>query len=373
MKVRHITILCLTSMLLLQAARAQETVNAIAAPKIPLPPEEVSATVTRFSYIVYGDSRGRRDGEALQYEHSLVVDGMLAAIKRLENSDYPVRFVMQSGDAVVNGGDPRQWNVSFVSLINRLTTEGGVPYFLAPGNHDVTSAQNLNSRQRQQGLRNFLDAMAQLIPPDDAPRRLKGYPTYAFGYGNTFVVALDSNIAGDATQYDWVKAQLDGLDRGRYVNVVAMFHHPVFSSGPHGGATIEPPTAVLRSRYMPLFRTHHVKLLLAGHDHLFEHWVERYMDDSGRHRMDLVVTAGGGAPLYAYEGEPDLTQYLRANQATRVQLEHLVKPGKAGENPYHFVIVRVDGDRINLEVVGVDWGSGFRPYRSNTVDLRDPS
>jgi len=35
--------------------------------------------------------------------------------------------------------------VSFAGLINRLTTEAGVPYFLAPGNHDVTPAAALDA------------------------------------------------------------------------------------------------------------------------------------------------------------------------------------------------------------------------------------
>ena len=357
-----------------QGNQAPQAVQAIAAPKRPLPPEEASAGVAKFSFIGYGDTRGRQDGVQLQYEHGLVVNGMLAAIKRLETTEYPVRFVLQSGDAVVNGGEARQWNISFVGLINRLTTEGGVPYFLAPGNHDVTVAENLDSPQRQQGLRNYLQAMSQLIPPDNAQRRLAGYPTYAFGYGNTFVVALDSNIANDMTQYNWVKAQLEGLDRKRYVNIVALFHHPVFSSGPHGGPKLEPPSAAMRTRYMPLFRANHVSAAFTGHDHLFEHWAEHYTDSTGRHRMDLVTSAGGGAPLYTYEGEPDLTEYLRANQAARVQVEHLVKPGpQPSDNPYHFVIVHVNGEHMDMEVVGVDWGSGFSPYpyRSNRVDLSD--
>src|SRR5436190_18875821 len=102
-----------------QASQAPLSVQAIARAKNPLPPEEASASVTRFSYIVYGDTRGRRDGIEVQYEHSLVVGGVLEAIKRLEATDYPVRFIMQTGDAVFDGGDPRQWNVSFVGLINR--------------------------------------------------------------------------------------------------------------------------------------------------------------------------------------------------------------------------------------------------------------
>src|SRR6266446_2592757 len=347
-------------------------VRTIAAPRKPLPLEDASAGVTKFSYIVYGDTRGRADGVELQYEHGLVVDGMLAAIKQLESTDYPVRWVMNTGDAVFDGGDVRRWNNSFVGLANRITTEGGLPYFLAPGNHDVTVAENLDNPQRQQGLRNYLQAMSRLIPPDNARRRLAGYPTYAFGYGNTFVLALDSNIANDATQFEWARKQLEGLNRNRYVNVIAAFHHPVFSSGPHGGPNLEPPSATMRTRYMPLFQAHHVRVIFAGHDHLFEHWVERYTDSSGRHRMDLVTTGGGGAPIYTYQGEPDVAQYLRENQASGAALEHLAKPGlAAGDNPYHFVLVRVDGDRMDLQVIGVDWGSGWQPYRSNRSDLND--
>jgi hypothetical protein len=80
---------------------------------------------------------------------------------------------------------------------------------------------------------------------------------------------------------------------------------------------------------------------------LFEHWVERYTDATGPHRMDLVVSAGGGAPLYYYTGEPDLSGYLKANAANEVTLEHLVKPGREpGSNPYHYVVVRVDEPSI---------------------------
>jgi hypothetical protein len=84
------------------------------------------------------------------------------------------------------------------------------------------------------------------------------------------------------------------------------------------------------------------------------------------------VTGGGGAPLYAYTGEPDLRAYVRADSAARVRVEHLVRPSpSAGENPYHYVVVRVDGERIRLEVVGVEWGRGYAPYRSPRAVLSD--
>jgi calcineurin-like phosphoesterase family protein len=347
------------------APQEPERVKPIAAPSTPLPPESQSRDVSRFSFIVYGDTRGRRDGQAIQYEHSLIVDSMIAQIKLLRGSEYPVRFILQSGDAVQRGQDAKQWNVSFVPLINRLTTEANVPYFLVPGNHEATTSPA--------GLRNYLDAVSALNPQEGSPRRLPGYTTYSFGYGNTFVVALDANIAGDEKQYQWIKSQLEGLDRTRYVNVIVFCHQPPFSSGSHGGTKVEQPTVELRARYMPLFNAQHVRAVFSGHEHLFEHWVEHYSDANGPHRMDLVVSGGGGAPIYAYTGEPDLSDYQKANEANKVTLQHLVKPSvERGLNPYHYVIVRVDGEKLDMEVISVDWGSGFQPYRSNKVELRDP-
>lgn len=338
------------------------SVIAIGGPREPLPAEKATARIQRFSFIAYGDTRNWQDGTLPQEVHGLVVESLIAKAASLATGPDPVRFVVSSGDAVVNGQRIDQLNVSFVPLINRITA-AGLPYFFAAGNHDVTGAQDLQNPQRAIGLANLLAAHRNLIPPQGSVRRLNGYPTYAFGYGNTFVVEFDSNIAGDFTQYRWVRSQLDSLDRKRYVNIVMVCHHPAFSSGPHGGLTVESSTAALRQLYMPLFRKHHVRLLIAGHEHLFEHWVERYRDRSGAHRMDEVVSGGGGAPLYSYSSEPDLTSYLAAGAPAHVSVDHLVKPGVDSlANPHHYLVVHVDGEKLTVEVVGVGWGAAFAPY-----------
>jgi hypothetical protein len=342
------------------------------APRTPLPPEAATAKITRFSFISYGDTRGRHDGTDLQAEHTLVIESMLATIRKSAADGDTIRFVLQSGDAVQNGAIARQLSVSYIPLINRLTQAGGVPYLLVVGNHDVSSSTDLRDTRRLDGLHNYFAANANLIPANGSPRRLTGYPTYSFGYGNTFFIAFDSNIPDDTIQLAWVRSQLEGLNRMRYPNVAVFFHHPPFSSGPHGGARLEPQAASLRAKWMPLFRRHHVRLMLAGHEHLYEHWVERYTDATGTHRIDEVVSGGGGAPLYAYTGEPDLRDYMTAGKAQQVALEHVVRPSiDPGGNPFHYVVVHVDGARISLEVVGVDWGRGFAPYRSATASWSD--
>ena len=367
-----VSALVVTTIATAQSAASLDSVVAITPPRVPLPSEAATAAVTKFSFIAYGDTRGRHDGTQLQAEHMLVMEAMLGAIKDAAATPDPIRFVLQSGDAVVNGSIAQQINVSYAPIIERLTGEGGVPYLLSVGNHDVGNSWDLTDARRVAGLRNYFAANAKLIPAEGSPRRLAGYPTYSFGYGNTFFMAFDSDIPEDTVQFNWVKSQLERLNRTRYKNVALFFHHPPFSSGPHGGATVEKTAASMRSRWMPLFRAHHVRLLLTGHEHLFEHWVEHYTDASGPHRIDEIVTGGGGAPLYAYTGEPDLREYLNTNAAMKVSLEHLARPSsEPGANPFHFVIVHVDGEQLSVEVIGADWGRGFMPYRSNGTVLRD--
>ena len=362
-------------------------VRPIAPPAAVLPAEADSASVTKFSFIAYGDTRGLRDGTALQPDHSVVVDGMLARITALATTPFPIRFVLQSGDAVLNGTAGTQWNVSFSPIIERLTRDGNVPYFLAAGNHDVTNGP-AGDPLRALGLHNTLAAMSKLIPPEGSPRRLNGYATYAFGFGNLLAIAIDSNVASDPIQLAWVTDQLDQLDRSRYRHVIAFFHHPLFSSGPHGGVSPDPiatatptvpvsdnaerQTLAMRSLYVPLFRQHHVRMTITGHDHLYDHFVERYTDAGVSHRRDDLVTGGGGAPLYTYRGEPDMQDYLSQGADHNVRVQHVMKPGATtAENPHHFVVVHVDGDRLSLEVFAAG-AVAYTPYGGESrFDLGD--
>jgi hypothetical protein len=108
-------------------------------------------------------------------------------------------------------------------------------------------------------------------------------------------------------------------------------------------------------------------MIIAGHDHLYDHWVERYTDNGVTYRMDDLVTGGGGAPIYVYNGEPDLQTYLTAGAAQQVRVEHLMKPGTTtAENPHHFVVVQVDGDRLSLEVIGTG-PTAYTPYNGSAT------
>lgn len=369
-------------------------VRPIAPPATPLPAEAASANVTRFAFLDYGDTRcdcalpdydRRRYAPAkpeVETAHGAVVDAMIRKVKALAGGPSPVRFVVQSGDATWRGFDGERWNV-FIPIVERITRGANLPFFYVPGNHDVT-AVGADEPEHTIGMHNALSAFSKLNPAEGSPRRLNGYATFAVGYGNLFLIGIDSNIPGDVTQLAWVSDQLDHLDRARYHHIVAVMHHPAFTSGRYSGAQtsttlpngqsaaggVSPQALVIRGLYMPLFRKHHVQLILAGHDHLFDHWVERYTRDGKEYRIDQIISAGGGAPTYVYTGEPDLREYQTLAAVDRVRVEHLARPGpKTTDNPHHFLVVYVDGDKLSVEVVP---SSGtFTPYTGKSrVDLQ---
>lgn len=328
-----------------------EVARPITAAADPFPAEARTRDWKKVSFIVYGDTRGgTSDGVTVHPVHMALMDRILSVVRARANSDRAIRFVLQTGDAVLRGSDAHMWNVSYSPVIDRLTRDGGVPYFLTLGNHDVLPAGRNGGPS---GRDNSLRAMTNLYPPAGSARRYGDSATYALAIGPLFVVAIDSNAAADPGQLAWVSSQLEKLDRRRFRTVAAFLHHAPYTSGPHGVA-VEPATLAVRTNWIPLFRKHHVRMILAGHEHFFEQWVERYRDGSRSHRMDILVTGGGGAPTYAYRGEPDLTAYLAEGAASQVRVEHLVKPGATNaENPNHFVIIDVDGDHIREEVVAL--------------------
>ena len=59
-------------------------------------------------------------------------------------------------------------------------------------------------------------------------------------------------------------------------------------------------------------------MIITGHDHLLDHWVERYEDGGVTYRRDDIVTGGGGAPHIdtpASRIPPDISQRERQRKS----------------------------------------------------------
>ena len=90
-------------------------------------------------------------------------------------------------------------------------------------------------------------------------------------------------------------------------------------------------------------------------------------------RQQLADTAVY-APLdgIVQQKRASIGEYLAAGASQKIALQQLARPADdPGANPFHYVVVHVDGTRIDVEVVAVDWGRGFAPYRSNGATLSD--
>jgi hypothetical protein len=102
-----------------------------------------------------------------------------------------------------------------------------------------------------------------------------GEAWYSYELGAWHVVVLDSNCevvacAPGSPQHEWLRADLEASDARC---TVAYYHHPRFSSGPHGDY---PPVAPL----WDALDAADADLVLVGHDHLYERFAPQALDGS---------------------------------------------------------------------------------------------
>jgi hypothetical protein len=194
--------------------------------------------------------------------------------------------VLLLGDNQYENGDLAKYQASFDPTWGRLKAIT----FPAPGNHEYLTAGG-------QGYYGYFGMAAG----DPA----KGW--YSFNLGSWHLIALNSNctaIGGCASsnpQGQWLAADLAAHPG---VCTLAYWHHPRFSSGPHGND-------VLFQDFWTLLAAAGADLILNGHDHGYERFAPQSptgtADPAGI--RELVVGTGG----------KDLTSVMtvRANSEVR--------------------------------------------------------
>jgi hypothetical protein len=145
----------------------------------------------------------------------------------------------------------------------------------APGNHEYKTA----------GADGYFD----YFDPNPGARR-QGW--YSYDLGSWHIVVLNSNcskIGGcgrDSPQVDWLRGDL-AANAGR--NVLAYWHHPLFSSGRHG------PERAVRTFWDVLY-ANGADIVLNGHEHDYERFAPQ--DPAGRADSEFgirqfIVGTGG--------------------------------------------------------------------------------
>ena len=141
----------------------------------------------------------------------------------------------------------------------------------------------------------------------------RGY--YSFELGGWHLVSLDSNLppAAHAAQLAWLK---DDLARHPARCTLAYWHHPLYSSGGHGGIP------KMKDVWEALYRAG-AEIVLSGHDHDYERFAPQDANgqvDAARGIRQFVVGTGGAYPTPFWHYAP----HSEARDANRTGVLKLV-------------------------------------------------
>ena len=201
-----------------------------------------------FDFLIYGDTRteGARHRE-------------VAAAMAARAPD----FVVFTGDAVTIGNDSQEWADWFTVEAPILKQAVFYPVF---GNHESLLGKAA------------FDAMFR-VPAGAFSER-----TYGFDHGALHVAVIDAYDPKRAEVLTWLDADLAAATtRGARFLAVAM-HPPAYTFSFHS------PDQSLRADLAPILARRGVKLVMTGHNHLYE----RFQVDGVVH----LTVGGGGAPGY---------------------------------------------------------------------------
>jgi acid phosphatase type 7 len=141
-----------------------------------------------------------------------------------------------------------------------------------------------------------------------------GRTYYSFRAGDWLILMLDSNdsVTPASDQYAFVQSAL--MSNGSPCTM-AVWHHPLFSSGPNG------PNIFMRDIWRLLY-DHNADVVITAHDHLYERFGKQDVDgrsDSRGLRQFIVGT--GGAMLYNFQRqEPNSQTRHQAHGVLRLRL-----------------------------------------------------
>ena len=146
-----------------------------------------------------------------------------------------------------------------------------------PGNHEYESP----------GAQPYFAFFGQAAGPPG-----RGY--YAFAAGDWLILMLNSNISAitGSPQYEFVRA---ALQEQRTPCTMAVWHHPLFSSGPSESAR------GMRDMWA-LLETSRAEVIVTGHDHLYERFARQRWDGTADpvNGIRQFIVGTGGADLYNF-------------------------------------------------------------------------
>ena len=120
-----------------------------------------------------------------------------------------------------------------------------------------------------------------------------GYYTYRKGMWQVFSLNSNGDSVDTRGQIDWLGRELAAA--GASTCTVAYFHHPMFSSGPHG---VLPPMPVVTEFWKVLYAAG-VDVVISAHDHIYERFAPQSPDGAADSQYGIrqFIVGTGGAPV----------------------------------------------------------------------------
>ncbi len=155
---------------------------------------------------------------------------------------------------------------------------------------------------------------------------------YSLRVGDWHVLMLNSNVPAERGSPQWDFARRE-LEIERRPCTLAVWHHPLFTSGPNG------PNPFMRDMFA-LLDAAGVDVVANGHDHLYERFARQTADGRTSERGIRQFTVGtGGARLYQPAGiapnsEARASRFgvLRLSlEPTSFRWEFVAAPGETGD------------------------------------------
>lgn len=279
----------------------------------------------QFDFVVCGDSRST-DPVVLPEDFYTMI--------REWNTLKPA-LIVNSGDLILGGP---------VGELDAMWTEfekavGGcsAPLFPVAGNHDI----------------NKDPAVIQIYEDRIGPL------TYAFSYGNSRFIVLNSEAASESgrlsdVQVAWLKEDLSST---RATNIFLFLHQPFFALDweANWGNAAE------------AIQGHPVKAVFAGHEHM-------YRDYGVRDGVHYVISGGGGAESSSPETEGGFHHYLWVRVRGGQVEWSVIKPGAIFPadtvTQAKVEAARKLSEMLRTEAVEVPWGSAMD--RQVSVYLDNP-
>jgi predicted phosphodiesterase len=241
----------------------------------------------KIRFAVIGDwGTGDRDGVGTARQ-------MLAAHQRA-----PFDFVIAAGDNIYPNGSGRYFSKNFEQPFADLLKDQ-IKFYAVLGNHDVDAGRQ---DQCQYPLFN-----------------MGGQNYYKFSRSNGMVefFMIDSTDP-DRTHMTWLE---NSLRDSRAKWKIAVFHHPIYSSGKKHGSSVG-----LRKQLEPMFTRYGVNVVFSGHDHIYE----RTVPQQG---IQYFVTGAGGKTR---RGDVDLGSSIRA---------------ASFDEDNHFMVIEVDDSQVSFQAI----------------------